>query len=209
MKTMMDLLYRWIVIAALLAGAAVAFAQESPSEVQAPFGLKWGASQSEFSDLTDCESKQSITFCKVNSVPKPLSDAESHRLAFDDKEGLVKIGYFGNQITGDPFGTEGVKRFNELKSALSSKYPKAEKQSFISMHKNLYRDSDEFYECLRYSGCGLYAWGVSPGKGTIGLQIKGLSRGRGYIGLTYESPKWVEVIKKAKSSNQADDKDAL
>ena len=206
MKTMMDLLYRWIVIIAFLAGATAAFAQESPSEVQAPFGLEWGSLQSEFSGLTNCNSKQSLTFCRTNSVPKPLSDAETYQLVFDDKEGLVKIRHIGKSITGDPSGTKGKERFNELKAALSSKYPKARKKDFIKMHIALYRNSNEFYECLRHRGCGLYAWNINPGKGTIGIQINGLSRGKGYIDLIYESPKWMDVFNRAKS---ADDKDAL
>ena len=196
-------------ITTLLAVSAAAYAQESQSEVQAPFGLEWGVLQSELSGLTNCSSKQSVAFCDIDSVPKPLSDAHRHLLAFDDKEGLVKVAYFGKPITDDPFGTKGVKRFNELKVALLGKYPKAEKHDLIQMHLKLYQDSDEFYECLRYSGCGFYALGISPEKGSIILEISGLSRGQGYISLTYESPKWGDVIKKAKSSKQASDKDAL
>ena len=209
MKTLMDLLYRWIVIVAMLAGATAAFAQESPSEVQAPFGLEWGASLSDFPGLTNCQTNQAVTYCTTISVPKTLSDAENHELFFDDKEGLVKVRYISKDITDDLFGDKGKARFNELKSALSSKYPKAEKKDLIGMHLTLYKDPDEFYECLRYHGCGVYVWSLKPGKGTITLVMEGLSRGKGYLYLSYESPKWRDVVNRVKSSEKADDKDAL
>ena len=195
--------------AVMLAVSPVAFGQESPTEVQAPFGLKWGAKQKSFSKLYDCKPDGQFTYCRTKSVPKGLSNAEVYALNFHAKEGLQKVSYFSEVITGDTYGTEGKERVEHLRAALSRKYPKAKTQNLSLMHMRLYKDPHEFYECLRHPGCGLYAVTVEPGKGDIGILIKGVSRGKGFIVLSYESPKWLGLLDSKKKAEKAQDEDAL
>lgn len=209
MENLFSALLRLVFVATIVAGTSVSFANESPKEVQAPFGLKWGAKKSDFSNLFDCETNRTFISCRTNSVPKGLSNTEFYSFIFDNEEGLVKITHYGKNIIGDPYGTEAKDRFNKLKSALSGKYPDAKKKDFIWMHLKLYKESDEFYECLRYSGCGSYAFAISPEGGGIFIEVYGMRRGEGYIKLIYESAKWSDVIDRFKASKDADDADAL
>ena len=70
---------------------------------------------------------------------------------------------------------------------LSKKYG-APKSSWEQVGLDLYKDSDEFYQCLKYDGCGQYVSLYEYAGGYISLQIKGVSRGKGYLMIGYESP---------------------
>ena len=209
-QTVLSVVLSVIFVAFMLAVSPVAFGQESPTEVQAPFGLEWGAKKESFSGLRNCKPDGQFVLCQTKLVPKGLSDADFYSLDFHADEGLQRVIYFSEHITGDPFGTQGKERLERLRSVLLRKYPAAVKSDFDIMHLDFYKDPDEFYQCLRRDGCGSYGMGLLPGeKGAILLSIEGLSRGVGYITLEYISSKWKELSDSNTAAQKAQDEDAL
>ena len=174
-------------------------AAESPrSSIKAPFGLNWGEMMTDFDNLDDCEDfKSTLTVCDIISPPALISDGRSYWGVFDKQKGLVKAGFSTNYFTNDSYGTEGKNRFDEIKNALLKKYPNAENDELIMMHAELYEDSDEFYECLRYDGCGYHTlFLMADDSSSLSVQINGISRGKGYISVAYESSMFSEVMDK-------------
>ena len=177
--------------------------------VQAPFGLSWGMSRAEFTHGISCKTNHSLVECRSLSVPKPLGDADHYTLIFDMAQGLVKVRYTSETIEKDPYGYRGKQRFNELKVALTKKYIDARKQELIVMHKRIFIEPDEFYECLNYQGCGEYTWVATPGAGAIALKLNGDYRGKGRVTLEYESDYWMDALKQAEASRAQLELDAL
>ena len=190
-------------------GAATA---QSPSEVQAPFGLEWGMLKTQLSAMTCRASAKlvGLTNCSTKQVPRPLSDAEVYHLTFDKTDGLIKVQYASTDITGDPRGTAGKGRFDDLRAALSSKYPSAKKDEFIWTGGYLYDEFGEFYQCLKYGDkCGSHSLYIQPGKGVIVIELKGIRRGVGFIRMAYESPEFGAAFDRAKSAKNNLDAGAL
>ena len=181
----------------------------APNSVQAPFGLKWSMRPEEILHGMSCKKNHSLEQCRSLLVPKPLADAESYTLIFDEAHGLVKVLYVGKTIEKDPFGYQGQKRFDELRAGLTKKYAESPKQELIEMHKTIFIEPDEFYECLYYQGCGQYSWRVTPGFGVIELKLNGHYRGKGFITLEYESGRWNDALTRDKDSQAQHELDAL
>lgn len=112
-------------------------------------------------------------------------------------------------IASDPFGSEGKARYSELKSILEEKYGSpTHEMEWIGL--TLFKESDEFYQCLAYNGCGMWASSFAgPQDISVVLQLKGLDRGSGYFELSYEGPKWSMVLDELKQENLKADTDAL
>lgn len=188
--------------------------RQSPTEkllVEAPLGLTWGESSNKLiSDgiiFEECQTDQSITLCLTNNPPIPLSFGEVYSLTFDGDLGLQKVIVAGKDISDDVSGRKGKEQYENIKEALSEKYSKptfATERSGIT----LYDEYDEFYQCLEYSGCGVWTalWELN---GSIGLSLNGIRRGEGYLTLTYESPDWSFVLEKRQSMLDANDRNAL
>lgn len=178
---------RVLAATALMGISVAAVADEG---YQAPLGLQWG------------ESKETAV-SKYNASPADRGDARMKLFAlgnppirvpgfndyyglFDDKYGLVKI-LVAETITEDAYGTTGIEEYKKLKDILAKKYGKPTGQ-YEYIGKKVYKNSDEFYECLAYQGCGAYTAFYKPaGGGTIGLEMHGKSRGEGFITVSYES----------------------
>ncbi|MGV3526280.1 MAG: hypothetical protein ACO1RX_18825 [Candidatus Sericytochromatia bacterium] len=92
---------------------------------------------------------------------------------------------------------------------LTSKYGQPSEQ-FHKTGLKLYEDGDEFYECLRYTGCGYWSsfWKVD-GENRIQLTLKGLSYGTGYLVISYEGPQWSQAIDAHEAEQSNADQDAL
>ena len=166
---------------------STAYGQESFPE---PFGLNWEMGEAElqaagFSHLTDMDGLK--VFSSV-SAPKAWSKGESYAaVVYQDR--LVKVIASSIDFENDVYGTDGKKAYNDLKNLLTKKYgsPSSEIER---IGLKLYDDSDEFYQCLEYSGCGAYITLYQVSGGTIGLQLKGKHRGKGYLTIQYESPEF-------------------
>ena len=58
-------------------------------------------------------------------------------------------------ITNDAFGSKGKEMYDDIKSKLKNKYGEpTENFEFVGLR--LYDESDEFYQCLSYDGCGMW-----------------------------------------------------
>jgi len=185
------------------------------AQVTAPFGLAWGQSKSvvtaKGTQITGCTTiATGIESCRASNLPKEVSFGELYTLIFDSEKGLQKTLLAGVDITSDIYGREGKSKYNKLKNTFIKKYPSSEYKhsSFEWIARNLYKDSDEFYECLRYEGCGSWKLFVT-GNGGVSVELKGSSRGTGYISLAHESPEWQDILGKAQSRKDESDMDSL
>ena len=178
---------------------------------EAMFGLNFGQTPKEIralgSVLTFKYSKKNFSSYTCTSLPKNFSLAERYILIFSD-DSLVKITMIGNTISKDIYGSDGKEAFINTFELLKNKY---------SIHLfrtdsglKLYDEPDEFYQCLAYDGCGLYAAILKNDSKTVTLQLKGLERGKGYLIITAEAvPEFEKALKKEKLTTNKGDLDAF
>jgi hypothetical protein len=178
---------------------------------EAPFGFAWGMSQSQVQNLVKSIKKTSsngkFSFLEFSKAPKNLSNAEKYVAVFDKQYGLQKLIFASKKIESDIYGDNGKSQYEDLKKAIVNKYGKpTDNAEIVGLH--LFKDTDEFYQCLKYDGCG--GW-LSIWKGTpnIILELNGLSRGVGYIRLTYEGPKWGVAVDESNEEKQKANQSAL
>ena len=166
----------------VLAFISFVFAQE------APFGLTWGSTVTEVSKvatLTKLRADNNMTLYKTLSLPKNHSLKESYVLVFS-KGKLVKVGMVSVSYENDLYGTEGVEGFERVISQLITNGYVLDSKDII-MGLELYEESYEFYQCLKYTGCGaVYAY-LNKGGTSVLVQLKGLVRGVGYLDIMFES----------------------
>lgn len=199
----------YLALLALISFAANANAADGD---EAMFGLKWGMSPNEVkalgTTLTKTKAERNLETYKTGSLPKNLSDIESYLLIFADGK-LVKMVAIGKDIVNDPTGSGGKERFESLTSALTEKYGKPS-NNYQSVGNKLFKEYDEFYQCLAYSGCGMWSSVYEPTDKDISVDLKGQRRGSGYIVLTVESkPQWSRALDVFKTRKNSSDKDAL
>ena len=181
-------------------------------EITAPFGFQWGQSQKVLENkgvpLTDCSTKNKLTSCNTIKPIKGVSFGEQYRLILDDEKGLQKVILISKDITSDITGSDGKALYEKIKQSLTKKYGVPE--AYESMGLKLYKEYDEFYQCLKYEGCGNWVafWQIENGGNAI-VKLKGLSRGKGYLTLTYESKEWSAIVDSLKARENASDDDAL
>lgn len=193
------------------------------ADISAPSSLDWLDSKQEMMrqgiSVTDCKRllDGAVEYCRLSDLTKPISFAEYYTGYFVRGYGLTKISITGKDITNDIYGTSGISQYNKLKNSLFNKYPEDQGYAYTSYEytaSKLYKESDEFYECLKYDGCGsrityILTADDIPSKGTLSIELIGLSRGTGYMTLTYESSSWSEALDMAKSKQNEADEDAL
>ena len=186
-----------LIIVIICAIAIIGPAQAKGAEVRAPFGLSWGMTPAMLKESPNCRPQDDLVICEVYTVPKPLSAARVYVLIFTPVKGLVKVNYYSKAFENDFYGTVGKTRFDRLMKILVKKYPTAQYNDYRVMFAEVFRAPDEFYECLSYLGCGIYAWELVMPKNRVLLSLAGARRGAGYIKLSYESPEWRELTIKS------------
>ncbi|MDX7499979.1 hypothetical protein SJ359_22410 [Raoultella ornithinolytica] len=179
-------------------------------EIPAPVGLKWG------------ESEQTIT-SKYGGIPvNPVNgfnvyviynppiklDGIEHVVGLVAPNiGLVKV-ILASDIANDAYGIEGDKIYNDYKKKLTVKYGKPE--SFDYMGRKVYSEPDEFYQCLKYDGCGRrVSFFTQKDGGSISLEITGKSRGTGMFRISYEGRLFSEAQKIAEQESDKRDEAGL
>ncbi|GAB6064870.1 hypothetical protein [Deferrisoma palaeochoriense] len=196
----------WAVVLALLQVGVSAAGGETM------FGLIWGMSPADVEQagvsMTKEREDRNLAVYGGSSMPKNLRDAEFYHLVFDADMGLCKISVVTKDIAEDPYGTEGKARFDELSTLLSEKYKKTSGTQIVGL--KLWDQQDEFYQCLAYPGCGMWASVFESETKVVALELLGLTRGRGYLRLTVEAkPEWEEALKKYNALLAESEKDAL
>ena len=195
----------------------------------AMFGLKWGMSHAEVSALgvsmeVSCV-ENNLHVYKTGSLPKNVTMVDYYSLIFDENESLVKITMISKTITGDTYGTEGKRSFEELKFILSSNY--AHLGSRCRINKSSHLNSDDFYQCLSDASCGSWLSDFRDDAMVMRLQLFGIDRsivernskdksrsqaesGTGYLVLTIESdPGFSIAVGKSKALKTGSNRDAL
>ncbi len=178
----------------------------------APFGLKWGASPQELKNLNlkKESSDANTTIYSTVTPPKNISIASEYYLIFDNEIQLQKIIMISKNIDNDTYGINGKEVYEKIKLGLKSKYNEPT-SSYEQTGLKLYKDNDEFYQCLKYDGCGnwISIFKDQQSGTSIVLELNGISRGTGFIKLTYESSHWGDVVDKHDAIKTKSDNNSL
>ena len=181
----------------------------SANDFPAPFGLSWGMSINALNKVgfKNAGASGGFQFLESVTTPKPWSKGDEY-LAVIYKNKLVKVIVYSKKITGDLYGREGKKLYGNVKSLLTNKYGEP-RDSTELVGLKLYKDSDEFYQCLKYSGCGHYMTVFNYGSGDVGLELKGVSRGEGLVKIMYENSSFDAALDEIESISQKTDANSL
>jgi hypothetical protein len=187
----------------LLAGLAVAAGGLAPARAEAapaPFGLDWGM---QISDLTvrdipvQSQTKSgNLTIVTVTQTPQMLEDTYLVSLLFDNERGLVKVRWLSNDIEGDAAGKLGRQKYAAVHRFVVENYGEPSDEALV-VGARLFDQDDEFYQCLRYEGCGIWSaiWEQEPSGGIL-LSIEGLGAGKGFVQVDFESEGWQTAIER-------------
>lgn len=183
-----------------------AFGQDS---FPAPFGLSWEMSEAELKEVGFTHAGDTGGFSLYTSVSAPKAWSKGDRYyGIVYKGRLVKLTANSTDFSGDIYGSEGKRAYNQLKKILTDKYG-APSTQYERIGLKLYDDSDEFYQCLEYSGCGMYTSLFNFDRGSIGISLKGKRRGEGYLNIAYESPSFSVAKDEIARGDISSDEDAL
>jgi hypothetical protein len=188
------------------------FITNTHAEILAPFGFTWGMSKETIISkgvvFKECKSDRSLDICQTKKSIRSVSFGDTYILFIDSKTGLQKIVMASKNITNDIRGTSGKELYFKVKKSLIKKYGEPKNYEYIG--KKLYKEDDEFYQCLKYSGCGSWtSFWIKPKKGTVVAELLGLTRGKGYLKLGYESKSWSDILTSLKSQESDNDDAAL
>lgn len=182
------------------------------SDLSAPIGLTWGMTEvdaiKEGVVPTKTERKGPLSLVCTNEVPIPVSFAEEYLLVFHNTWGLQKMLIVGETIDNDIYGMKGKRLYSDIKKLLIKKYGNTEK-SYEYVGRELFDEQDEFYQCLKYPGCGNWISLFKTPDIKFMLQLNGIKRGRGYVDILFEGPKWDEYLENKKNQNQITNEQAL
>ena len=162
------------------------------------FGLSWGMTYDQVKAkgvvLTPVGEEGGISMYTAESLPLDIGDVHEYALLFTKKRGLLKVGVYFNKIEDDIYGTKGKEDFKQLSDILKQKYTAGECAHDVG--GKLFKARDEFYQCLKYKGCGLWLSLFNSEDRNISLRLDGLARGTGQISLIFEAvPGWKVTLK--------------
>lgn len=164
-------------------------------------GLAWGQSQKTLIEnnfnLTECKSEAEITSCEVIHSAQGVAYGAQYILYFVQNKGVQKIQMPIRFLQGDMTGSEGKGLYNQLKNYLTLRNDAPKSSEYVG--RKLYGEYDEFYQCLKYKGCGSWVsfWELENGDYTY-IALYGIAPGTGYLVLFNESKLWVDTVKNSK-----------
>jgi hypothetical protein len=181
---------------------------------EAVFGLAWGQTpaqvQAQGIALTLEKTQGHLqVFSTRSPLPQGLKDASGYMLGFDDQKGLVKVRSL-QIFVQDPDGSRGRATFDRLASVLASKYTRDPAHSMQVVGQRLYTKPDEFYQCLDYAGCGLWAQTFMAPTKRVMIQLDGLKPGTGSLSITVEAyPAFEQSLAKTQAEQAQAERNAL
>jgi len=181
----------------------------------APFGMDWGTSKEDLKNsgiiFTSNENENRLEVLQSSSLNKNLSIADFYLLIVSEKYGLQKIVMISKDISSDITGSKGKEKYSGIKNKLIKKYGNPS-DHLETWGNSLWDKYDEFYQCLKYPGCGTWISFWKPEQtesGYVSLELKGLSRGKGYVSLGYEGPLFSKAKSDINSETESSDDEAL
>ncbi|MBV7404388.1 hypothetical protein [Enterobacter sp. ENT03] len=182
------------------------------ADIAAPLGLVWGLKsdviEKDYSATLVDEFDGRGKIFLIDNPPIKIEDFNEVYAAVDSKYGLYKVILFKN-INNDAFGNAGKSSFDNYEKVLTEKYGKP-KDLLKVIGKSLYTQSDEFYQCLNYQGCGAYSAFYSPiNGGGVLMKLDGKSRGNGALNITYESAVYEKIASEQKAKENGKIKQGL
>lgn len=184
-----------LLVAVLMVVAnSAAYAQQAI--IDPPFGFSWTDTAPTILAKFQSAEKEIDGDLTIIHISGPASadlpsNTDRVSLLFSEGFGLVKVIWYSEDITDDIFGDAGKKVFENVYGALVAKLGKGD--DYRRIGEDLYKDPNEFYECLDYEGCGAWMtfWhGTQDENSSAMLQLDGLSRGVGFVIYSVENPKW-------------------
>ncbi len=171
-----------------------AFASGSPAAdvPEAPFGLRWGTQpevlRKQVPELERDQRRGDLRSYMALTLPENLAGAARYHLLFDRQEGLVKVQYLSELITGDDTGMKGRDHYRALKLALGEKYGMPEVEEMYGLVDAEQRPT--FYACLKMPTCGWWHSTYRHDGMKIRLRLHGAADDAGFVSLEYESPRF-------------------
>ncbi|NRQ27749.1 hypothetical protein [Aliiroseovarius sp. xm-g-7] len=177
--------------------ASVSVFAEGGKIIPTSFGLEWGETEESVRkkfNVTNETNMSGFNMLKI-SLSEALPSNTDFLLAAVHKDfGLVKFSWNATNITSDIYGREGKEEFKKLKNILDEKYG-VNSESLTVVGLKLWDETDEFYQCLAYDGCGAWVayWNNESDTSlhvdaAAMLQLNGVERGVGYLGFSVEHP---------------------
>ena len=142
----------------------------------------------------------------TKKVPSEIPGFEQYLLVFFDNK-LVKVKLIGKTMPNDPYGSTGQAAFESLRTSLKKKY--AETQEMTTTGLKLFKEPSEFYQCLGYAGCGMWAVILEGGGRTLVLELLADGRAGGFLALTIEGSGYETVANEIKRRKSKATEDAL
>ena len=179
-----------------------------------PFGVDWGMSISSLNAAgADCtldeRNVESFDTYQCAKLVKPFSNADFFLIYAHPTQGVQRISMLGETIEDDPYGITGLERYKAYKSALTKKYGEPT-SSYEYKGGALYKDADEFYECIDYAGCGSQMSIFKKDGVSVLVKINSSGRrGRGWVSISYEGPQYMNLVNAFEEAQNASDMDSL
>lgn len=208
-----------LILVLLLSGCQAVSRQAQPetNAYEAPFGFRWGMSIEQVESMVGSfVAHQAIPGRPGQSVavfekaPKTPARTNLFSALFSSKQGLVKIVWSSTRVTGDVYGLEGKALYIQIKEIIKDEYISGHSEETKITGLKIYNQNDEFYQCLKYAGCGMWNLIHKPASGGyIAVELKGVERGVGYVSVSYESPQFRAASDAAIERGAAEDKKAF
>lgn len=191
---------------ALFLLSATAIAQ--PEQPEAPFGLKWGASQDDIKAMGIVLSNETDGSygrqAEARKLPKIVNDAERVTLYFGHDNKLFRIVAISEEFQNDKAGYKAVARYSELKAALDERYGKGKETAFGGGGEYM-RKRENFAYSLK-SGDRFHYTNWSARGMSIELSVRSMDMTNTYWVLIYSAN---ELEKAFEASKKRREKDAL
>ena len=152
------------------------------------------------------EDKSGFVVYVASDIPSPVPGFELYALTFFDSL-LVHVKLIGKNINNDAYGIAAKAAFDKLFVSLKKKYKVT--REMMQVGAKLYKDPGEFFECLNYPGCGMWAVIMEGDGRSLILELKGNKRASGYLSLTIEGPSFDAAIAVSERRKSAVMEDAL
>lgn len=170
---------------------SVAEASADEGQIPAPFGFSWSDTYSDVDSRFPRNVPQNINGLLAVYLGSDVqtafdaslpSNTESVFLYFNEDDVLVKIQWNSEEFINDSDGATGKKEYSRILDRLSARLGDPDSE-LTAAGLRVYREKNEFYECLSYPDCGMWyaSWGGEGFGGYASLRLHGKGTARGIL----------------------------